>query len=139
MVDHGFLAFRIASGFAEFRGRIHGGISLIHIDERSVRQAGRKFLPEDADFFRRTTLGPVESDRQAQDKGADAPFRGKSGDPPEGVHLADIDGLDRMGEDTERVGRGDPDARIAVIDAEGRVKIFAVHAQIMTKSAGGGR
>jgi hypothetical protein len=50
-----------------------------------------------------------------------ADFR-QPGDPLDGVALALVDGLDRMREDAEIVGRGDTNARVAMINAERGVR-----------------
>jgi hypothetical protein len=50
-----------------------------------------------------------------------ADFR-EAGDAFDGVTLAYIDGLDRIRENAEVIGRGDADAGVTVVDAEGGVR-----------------
>jgi len=122
LVDHRLLLLGVAASFAEFVSGGEGGQRFIDEHERDGRDALVKSAGKGADFRGGASLAAVHADGQANDEGFDFPQINELGDALDGVALGLMDGLNRMREDAEVIGRSDADAGLAMVDAEGGMR-----------------
>ena len=74
-------------------------------------------LGKGSDFRSGASFAAIQTDWQAHDEGPDVPQLHQAGDALDGDAFTLIDGLDRVRENAEVIGRSYADPCIAVIDA----------------------
>ena len=82
---------------------------------------GAEHGTELAGFGRRLAFSTIEMQRQADDEGLDLSRHDDLSDPLQRVGFLAMYGFDRMRHDADRIGRGNTDAGISVVDAQCRV------------------
>jgi len=123
------LLLRLFARSAEFARGGGGGEGFVDEDERQVGQARLKFGREGADFFSGVSFAAVHADGQTDDQRLNAALGDQLGDSLDRFDAGAINRFHRMGENAEVIRRGDADAGVTVIDAEGGVGTGVVSGQ----------
>ena len=115
------MLLRLFAGGAEFARGGGGREGFVDENKRQIRQSRLKFKGEGPGFFRGTSFAAVHAQGQTDDQRLDASLGYELGDAFDRFDAGAVDRFHRMGENAEVIRRGDADAGVAVIDAEGGV------------------
>ena len=116
------MLLRLFAGGAEFARGGGGGEGFVDENKRQVWQARLKFRGEGSGFFRGTSFAAVHAQGQTDDQRLDASLGDELGDTLDRFDAGAVDRFHRMRENAKVIRRGDADAGVAVIDAEGGVR-----------------
>lgn len=119
LVDEGFLFFGIFPSLVKFGGGAYGAVGFVDKMQRDLRMECLQLLGKTSCFLCGLAFSAIEMTGQADDDGFDLALLNDRADACQWILLVAVDGFDRMRHDADRIGRGDADAGVAVIDAEG--------------------
>lgn len=122
--------FGIFPGFVEFGCGADGAVGFIDKMQRDLGMECLQLVGKTPGFLCGLAFSAIEMTGQTDDNCLDLTLLDDRADACQRVLLVTVDGFDRMRHDAHGVGRGDADAGVAVIDAEGGMwKMVAQEAQ----------
>lgn len=119
LVDEGFLLFGVFSCFMQLCGGADGAVGFVDPMQRDLRVECLQLLGKTSGFLCGLAFSAIEVAGETDDDGFDLALLDQRTDARERFLLVSVDGFHGVRHDADRVGRGDADAGVAVIDAEG--------------------
>lgn len=118
LVDHRLGAFGVFASFVEVFLRFDGAKRLVHEKLWDVGKLASQAVGKGADSLGGRPFRAVAAQRQTEDELGDAFLLHDRRDALEGMGFSAVNGFQGVCEEAQLVADGDPDARLAVIDAE---------------------